>query len=127
MKVIKLEFESPWDFILRKSIDNIEVEIRNTTEFVQGGPQIGKIFINGNSINNEYYGGPFVLHQKSIYLPRRVRSFWFSGFILTKINLENFTTSDLGVKSALIHILEINEDSIIYNSGKSKSHSLKIG
>ncbi|MCT4185167.1 hypothetical protein HZP28_16005 [Elizabethkingia anophelis] len=65
-------FETPNDFSIKKALLNgrILVEHRNLREVAQGGTEIGRLLINGKSISNDFFGGPYLYDDSHLYLSK---------------------------------------------------------
>lgn len=93
---------------------NEKIEIRNLVEISQGGPNIGKLFINGTPYFDElWFGGPMACHDNDVYLTIRAKGIFFNGFKLCKINTDNKELSVLKVSSDIVWIKRI-DNSVLY-------------
>lgn len=83
------KFEDPIQFDIKKKIGDIEIVYSDLMEFSQGGPEVGKISINGNMVNGRF-GGPALAKADYVYLPAYVTKFLGTGFKLARINTGRF-------------------------------------
>ncbi len=123
-----MSFEDPWQFNLKKRVKNRNLLYLNITELSQGGPEIGYLYIDGNIISENKFGGPIISDNNFIYAPMYVKTFWKSGFKLVKINLTDLKITIIGKTQDLIHlyIKEGNKIRFYKNKNKSLEGSLEL-
>lgn len=113
-------FETPWDYNLYKKEGNVEVEIFNEIEIVQGGPTIGDLKVNNTIVDSNYkYGGPIILCKNFVYCTVFIKSIFGSGFKIARMNTQNFELIFFGTKTRLINIQKIEGNKIsFYKNGE---------
>jgi hypothetical protein len=99
--------ENPIQFTTIKNIQNHRIEYTNLTEICQGGPEIGRVAINGLPMGNHYFGGPYLVHDDFVYLPL-VSSRFLSGrgFRLARVNIN---TNKMEIFKPFYRILFLKE------------------
>lgn len=114
--------ETPWEIPVQKRIGNYIIEYRKIIEFSQGSPLIGFLYINNEKIGkDELFGTPFLLKENYLYIPKYVRRYWKSGFILCKIDLRTGRMDNIGKIKPLIYLDSIDERKILYYTDYTKS------
>ncbi|WP_315349103.1 hypothetical protein [Prevotella melaninogenica] len=115
-------FETPWEIPVQKRIGDYIIEYRKIIEFSQGSPLIGFLYINNEKIGkDELFGTPFLLKENYLYIPKYVRRYWKSGFILCKIDLRTGRMDNIGKIKPLIYLDSIDERKILYYTDYTKS------
>lgn len=114
-------FEDPINFEKKRKIENTEISYHELTEISQGGPEVGKVSINGIMIEGFLFGGPLISKNEFIYLPVYVKKFLDSSFKLAKINIENLTVKIFGKSRDLIFIDHINDNKIYFYEDINKT------
>ncbi len=100
--------------ITSSSGETISVKFRQ--EICQGGPTIGRLFIDDKwIIPSLYFGGPALVQDRTLYIPIRKKSFFFNGFVLTKINLDTHKLVKLKVKDDIINLKKIENEHIYFS------------
>lgn len=113
-------FEDPIQFIIKKKIEDIEIEYFNLMEISQGGPVTGNLSINGEILDGRY-GGPSICKDKYVYLPVLIKKILGTGFKLVKIDLNTLEYEYLGKTKDLIFIDKIEGDKIYFYEDISKT------
>lgn len=114
--------ETPWEIPVQKRIGDYIIEYRKIIEFSQGSPLIGFLYINNEKIGkDELFGTPFLLKENYLYIPKYVRRYWKSGFILCKIDLRTGRMDNIGKIKPLIYLDSIDERKILYYTDYTKS------
>lgn len=83
-------------------------------EISQGGPEVGKISVNGKLIATFLFGGPIIYQDNYIYAPVFIRKFFKSGFRIAKINVQNLEVQVLGKYFNLIFLDKIDNQKIYF-------------
>ena len=81
---------SPLNFSAKYKFKDTQVEYVDLSEIIQGGPEIGKLFIDKQPfLKDEYFGGPMLYYGKnhSIILPIHASTFLNYGFKIIVIDL----------------------------------------
>lgn len=134
MKKINSIKGEPWRFPFYHQENGNDIQFYEVSPFIPDGPISGKVYINGKNVEiNNYagFGGPFLLHNSSLYLPlyQRSQSFFdFTGTIIAEINLLTCTFHTIGKKIKGPVYIEYLEDNILYyyNPTKEKKNLKKI-
>jgi len=112
-------FDSPIDFTSFFVANNYSFSFEDIREICQGGPLVGKFYINGKKISDNEFGGPFLLEDEYVYIPMYTR---FS-FTLIEIDLSNnYIYKKLGDSQNLIWLKEKKENCIFYYKSIDKSN-----
>ena len=94
---------------------SLTVEIRNQVEVCQGGPSIGKLFVNNIPLfENEYFGGPMLIEGRKLFLPKRKRSFFFNGFGLCVVDLETEKLIETPLREGVLWLSHISDEQLFY-------------
>ncbi|KGJ91171.1 hypothetical protein [Colwellia psychrerythraea] len=105
------------------------VSVKYRQEVCQGGPTIGRLFIGDKLIlPSMYFGGPFLVKDRCLYIPVRKKSIFFNGFVLTEVNLDTFDLRALKAKSDVINLKSIDNENIYFSRsyfGDEKVESIK--
>ena len=83
---------SPINFSAKFNFKNDIVEYVDLSEITQGGPEIGKLFINNEPfLKEKNFGGPLLYYGKRhcIILPIYTEFFFNNGFKIIVINLKS--------------------------------------
>jgi len=113
-------FQTPVDFNDKVVIDNVVIEYHDLHEISQGGPVVGSLSINKEIIGDSLFGGPFLIHDNSIYIPAYVKKFIGWHFRLMKINMSNFDRTFIGNTKNLIFLNRVESNYIYYFEDISK-------
>jgi len=108
------DFQTPLDFDDKAVIDNVLIEYHDLHEISQGGPVVGSLSINKKIIGDHLFGGPFLIHEKSIYIPAYVKKFMGWGFRLMKIEMSNLDRTFLGDTKNLIFLNRVESNYLYY-------------
>ncbi len=95
---------------------------------VQGGPELGKLFIDDKPILKEsYFGGPLIIqeHLGKIIVPILHRSFFKSKFKIAVIDLNTNECRLLDKKENLILLKSANEERIISYYNNLENNNIK--
>lgn len=95
--------------------DNL-LEYRDLNEMAQGGPEIGKLFLNNEMIlNNEYFSGPLIFQENlnKIIVPILYRSFFYTKFKIAIIDLSTKECIVLNKKEDLILLKSVSSERVI--------------
>ena len=97
------------------SSDNYNIKIVGRKEIAQGGPVIGKLYINGNPVfSNLYFGGPAIAKSRYLFIPIWEKGFFTRGFRICVVNLETLKIEKLDKKCDVININRVDEEHIFY-------------
>ena len=107
-------FESPLDFCVEKKIGVYSICFSDLFEICQGGPVVGKLSINGASVQGYKFGGPYLVSMNFLYIPVLSRKFLGVGFQLGRIDLENIDLTLIGSNEPLIFLDRIEDEVIFY-------------
>ena len=109
-------YETPIDFEINESFEGNNISYVNLREICQGGPQVGRIILNDKIITGHEFGGPFLYHEKHIYIPILTSHFIFSflSFKLAKINVMTREIQFVGENKALIFLNKIEDNKVYY-------------
>lgn len=120
-------FENPIQFDVLKWIYDVKIEYTNLMEICQGGPEVGKLYINDRRVEGSF-GGPALSDGNYVYVPEYVKNFLRSGFRLTRISTKSLRIERLGRVKGLIFLDEIQDNKIFYfeDLEKSKKSSFDI-
>jgi len=117
-----MSFEDPIQFIIKKKINDKDVEYLNLREIGQGGPEIGLISIGGNLIKGFYFGGPFLSNDQYIYAPVVVKNFFgMTSFKLSRIDIETLGVEIFGKSKRLIFLQKLEGDKIHFYEDYNKT------
>lgn len=92
------------------------IEIRDRMEVCQGGPHVGRLFIDGEPFfSNLKFGGPILLESGVLYAPVRKKTIFFNGFEVATINVCKKELKLLGAKSAVIFLKSVENGVLSYS------------
>ena len=114
------KLEDPIQFETNKSTGDVKLEYSDLREIVQGGPEIGCIAINGQSVRGRY-GGPALIHDIYVYIPAFVQKILGSGFRLAKINSKTLEIEYIGSKRDLLFLDKLEGDQIYFYEDLGKT------
>jgi len=98
-----------------KSNSGYVIEIRDLIEVCQGGPHIGRLYVNGElHFPREFFGGPIIETGNILFLTRRIKKIFFNGFSLCKVDIPSVTWKDTAIKSQLIWPKRIESGFLYY-------------
>jgi hypothetical protein len=106
-------FENPIEFEINKKFNEFDIRYTNLVEVCQGGPEIGKLTINGISFTDYLFGGPILFHDNKVYAPVFIKKTFKSGFQLAEIDLTCFEINKMGKIKVLIFLYKIEDSKII--------------
>lgn len=113
-KIVPINFLSEYD------INGHKIKYVNFRELGQGGPEVGRIEINGNLYGKSEYGGPLLQENDKVYIPLlRGRS-----FTLTCIDLNTLESKIYNEVTSNILLLKAIEDNVIYFYNKLNNENL---
>ena len=116
------KFETTTDFPIKKIINsNILIEYSNLREIVQGGPEIGNLSINGNKLSNDFFGGPYLFDENYLYIPKYIKRFFNTGFVVCKIKFEDLKTEIISQQRNLFYLHKLEDNRICYYEDVSKN------
>ena len=82
------DIETPLSFQTKKACGSHTVEVRELREICQGGPDVGKMFLNGEWLFDKVFvGGPFVIVDGQLLIPVFVRRLFARGFQFSRVDL----------------------------------------
>lgn len=110
-----MNLENPIQFDTEKILNDNKINYSNLIEICQGGPEIGNLSVNGKLIEKHRFGGPCILSNTDIFVPMYVKSFFYSGFKLAKINIKTLKINILGKSKNLIFLDRIENDKIYFH------------
>jgi hypothetical protein len=122
MKISAINFPSNYD------LGNNSLEYRDIKEMSQGGPEIGKLFINGKPVSaNEYFSGPLVFQENlnKVIVPILHRGFFNTKFKIAVIDLKTGGHSVIDKKENLILLKSVSEEKIISYYNDIDNNNLK--
>lgn len=122
------KFESPTDFETEFSCSGHIIRYSNLVEIVQGGPVVGKLFIDDTPVGNYHFGGPALYHDNKLFAPMFIRKFCISGFRLCVIDLERLNVYFISKIKNLIYLDHIKDNQVFYYESheKRQMHSFRI-
>lgn len=101
------DWETPLSFRYSKEVKGSTIVIVNRMEICQGGPEAGKLTVNGELFcERERFGGPFLLNDTMILIPCFHSGIVSSGFRIVLINLK---TKALNIISKQHPVILIDE------------------
>lgn len=106
--------QNPISFISKKELTNFKLEYINLMEISQGSPEVGYVYINEKKIPIYLFGGPFLISDLFVYMPIYLKSFFYKGFKIAKVNIENLKVEIIGNYENLINLYKIDDDYIYY-------------
>jgi len=112
--------ETPIDFEINKSHNDIEVSYVDLFEISQGGPVVGSMIINGRKLIGRY-GGPVLFDNDDLYAPAQVSKIFGTGFKLAKIDTQTLEVVFLGKIKDLIFLDKIEGGYIYFFEDISKT------
>lgn len=84
--------ETPFSIRPTRVINGRKIEILNPMELCQGGPEVGRLYIDAIPVHPERsFGGPIFGDSESIFLPIYTKSFFNTGFKVARIDLRNMS------------------------------------
>lgn len=104
----------PFGFKRKFEYAGHRIEYTDVNELGQGGPETGKLFIDGKQLLENYFSGPLIFYKDLICIPVLSRSFLSSGFKLGMINLDSRTLELVTKKEPLVLIEKANNGVISY-------------
>lgn len=104
------KFDTPTDFNIDLKFGANHIKYLDLVEVAQGGPRIGRLFINGETIPNYQFTGPFLYTNEFIFIPAFIKS----AFIIAKIRLSDRTINFLGESTDIICLEKIEGENIFY-------------
>ena len=108
---------TPWVFPLQSKIGEHIIRYDGLTEFAQGSPLIGSLFVDDKKIGkDDLFGAPFLLSNNHLYIPKYVRCFLTSGFIFCKIDIRTRQIEHLSKIKPLIYLHCIDDGRILYST-----------
>lgn len=110
MKISAINFPSNYDF------GNNSLEYRDIKEMSQGGPEIGKLLLNGKPVlADEYFSGPLVFQESlgKVIVPILQRGFFNTKFKIAVIDLKTGEHSVIDKKENLILLKSVSKERII--------------
>jgi hypothetical protein len=97
------------------TVDGHVIEYRGLMELVQGGPEVGDLFVDGCRVGGTLrFGGPLIPYQGAIYVPVYSKGLFSSGFVLARVDLTNGQVAKLGKRQGLIYLSKIEDDIVYY-------------
>ncbi len=109
--------DTPWIFPLQSKIGGHTIRYDGLTEFAQGSPLIGSLTIDDKQIGkDELFGAPFLLDENYLYIPKYVRRFWTSGFILCKVDIRTGQIDNKSKLKPLIYLHGIIDGKVLYST-----------
>lgn len=118
--------ENPISFFSEKKHLDKVIKLTELMEIGQGGPEVGRLLINEKKILQYLFGGPFLCKNDYVYLPVYLKSFFYKGFKIAKININNQDVKILGNYENLINVYKIDEDFIYYYTDMDGTISRKL-
>jgi hypothetical protein len=109
-----MTIQSPISFISEKELPNFKLKYTNLMEIGQGGPEVGYVYIDEKKVPTYLFGGPFLLSGNYVYMPVYLKSFFYKGFKIAKVNIENLKVEILGSYENLINLYKIDDNYIYY-------------
>lgn len=118
--------ENPVSFFSEKKHLDKVIKLTELMEIVQGGPEVGRLSIDEKKILSYLFGGPFLCKDDCVYIPVYLKSFFYKGFKIAKININNQDVKILGNYENLISVYKIEEDFIYYYTDMDGMTSRKL-
>lgn len=107
--------------------DNV-LEYREIKEMSQGGPEIGKLLLNGQPVlEDNFFGGPLIVQESldKVVVPILDRGFFGNKFKIAIIDLITKECKVLDKKENLILLKSVNEEGVISYYNDLNNTSLK--
>lgn len=104
------KLDTPIDFNTDLKFGDYHIKYLDLVEVAQGGPRIGKLAINGKTMPNYRFTGPFLYTNEFIFIPAFIKS----AFIIAKIRLVDFAINFLGESTGIICLEKIEDENIFY-------------
>lgn len=126
---MSLDFETPIEIIKSRKVEDISIEYFNLMEISQGGPEVGRLLVNGELVSKTLlFGGPLIFNKGIIYLPVFIRRLCVSGFKICKINSRTLEIEFLGKLKNLIFLDRVEDNKVYYfeDLNKAKLYSLYV-
>src|SRR5690349_9740649 len=107
---------SPINFLDTYDSDGHIVKYSNFKEISQGGPEVGKLTIDGKTIgsNGDYFGGPPFFYEGKMFLPQLKNSLLGSRFHVCIVDLESCRAHTIGEAEELILIFNVDDTSVYF-------------
>jgi len=119
---MNLSLETPIQLVIERTIANVKIKYAEIREITQGGPEVGKLFINNNCVSgNQLFGGPCIYYKGDIYIPAFIRNFFSAGFKLCRINAQTLEFKFLDKMRDLIYLKEIEDGKVIFYEDLEKT------
>lgn len=115
----------PINFIAKYKFSGVDVFYKDLNEVVQGGPEIGYLYLNNENVFPKLrFGGPLYFFDNKIYVPKYVGS----GFILTSINIVSKQIISYGSIEPLILLFKVDNESANYyvDLKNNKAKTIKV-
>lgn len=106
-------FEDPIQFCALNEINGVKIVYSELMEISQGGPEVGKISINGVALKG-FYGGPILSKNDCIYIPFYIKKIFGTGFKLVRINIFTHIIEYLSNTENLIYLDKIEDNLVFY-------------
>ncbi|WP_299121074.1 hypothetical protein [uncultured Tenacibaculum sp.] len=123
-----INFETPIDFNIIKQDDDTKVEYFDLMELSQGGPEVGGIKINNETIKNYRFGGPCIISKEYVYIPVYIKKLCVSGFRIAEINIKTLEVSFISKIERFVVIDKVIDNNLYYylNLDKTVSKTIKL-
>lgn len=118
-------FENPIDFVTIKKMEKVQVSYNQLREISQGGPVIGILMVNKMPLNG-YFGGPLIMDEKNIYVPKFVRKIFGRGFLLSKIDIKTLEITYGSNIENLIFLNKVEEGKVYYFNSIDKKKEILL-
>ena len=118
----------PINFLSKYKFEDKTIEYKNLNEMVQGGPELGKLFIDEKPILSErYFGGPLIIeeHLGKMIVPVLHRSIFKSKFKIAVIDLNTNECRLLDKKENLILLKSVSKEGVISYYNNLENTNLK--
>jgi hypothetical protein len=120
-----IQFESPINFETTKKYGSDEIKYFDLFETSQGGPEVGKLNINGIRIEGNF-GGPCIIKNDHLVLTSWVRCWFVYKFRISIISLKTLKIEYLGNCKNLIYLNKIEGNIIYFYEDLDKSSESRL-
>lgn len=119
---------TPINYPSKYKFKNNTLEYKDIKEMVQGGPEIGRLYINDKIISkNKYFSGPLIFQEdlNKVFVPVLYRGFFCAKFKIAIIDLSTKEYIILNRKEDLILLKSVSSEKIIYYYNDINNTNLK--
>ena len=118
---------SAQDFALGYEFNGHRIQYEGITEVSQGGPAIGKLFIDGNDpFPENYFSGPLLFDGQLLFAPLLNKTLFETRFSICTINLNTLRMQIVGPKNILILLEKVENKKIYYFTNREHTKRRNI-